>query len=90
MPGETIGQHERFSYVGLEERIPRDHPLWTIGARADAVLRRLSPVFKKMYADGGRPLIPPERLLKAQLLIALYSVQSDRQFCESLSWNLLY
>lgn len=90
MRGETSGQHDVFSYVSLEERIPKDHPLRTIRSRADAALKRLSPVFEGMYASGGRPSIPPERLLKAQLLIALYSVRSDRQFCESLSWNLLY
>ena len=90
MRGDTSGQHDAFSYVGLEERIAQDHPLRTIRARADAALKRLSPVFNEMYASGGRPSIPPERLLKAQLLIALYSVRSDRQFCESLAWNLLF
>jgi transposase len=90
MRGESTGQHEAFSYVSLEERIPADHPLRTIRARAEAALKRLSPLFEQMYASGGRPSIPPERLLMAQLLIALYSVRSDRQFCESLSWNLLF
>jgi transposase len=90
MRGDASGQHEAFSYVSLEERIPSDHPLRTIHARANAALKRLSPLFGEMYATVGRPSIPPERLLKAQLLIALYSVRSDRQFCESLSWNLLF
>lgn len=90
MRGETSGQHEVFSYVSLEERVPADHPLRTIRARAEAALKRLSPLFEQMYASGGRPSIPPERLLLAQLLIALYSVRSDRQFCESLAWNLLF
>ena len=80
MRGETSGQHEVFSYVSLEERVPADHPLRTIRARAEAALQRLSPLFAQMYASGGRPSIPPERLLLAQLLIALYSVRSDRQF----------
>lgn len=75
MRGESSEQHEAFSYVSLEERIPQDHPLRTIRARAETALKRLSPVFKEMYARGGRPSIPPERLLKAQLLIALYSVR---------------
>jgi transposase len=83
-------QHEAFSYVSLEERVPGDHPLRTIRVRAEGALERLSPVFGEMYASSGRPSIPPERLLKAQLLIALYSVRSDRQFCESLAWNLLF
>jgi transposase len=90
MRGDSSGQHEAFSYVSLEERVPADHPLRTIRVRADAALKRLSPLFAEMYAKIGRPSIPPERLLKAQLLIALYSVRSDRQFCESLAWNLLF
>ncbi|HXJ17788.1 MAG TPA: IS5 family transposase [Candidatus Polarisedimenticolia bacterium] len=90
MRGESSGQHDAFSYVSLEERIPKNHPLRTIRERADRALKRLSPLFEEMYAGTGRPSIPPERLLKAQLLIALYSIRSDRQFCESLSWNLLH
>jgi len=90
MRGETSGQHEVFSYVSLEDRVPEDHPLRTIRVRAEAALARLSPLFEQMYASGGRASIPPERLLMAQLLIALYSVRSDRQFCESLAWNLLF
>lgn len=58
--------------------------------RAEAALKALSPVFSKMYAAGGRPSIAPERLLKAQLLITLFSVRSDRQFCEQLDFNLLF
>jgi transposase len=90
MRGDTSGQQEAFSYWSLEERVPADHPLRTIRARAEAALKRLSPLFEQMYASGGRPSIPPERLLMAQLLIALYSVRSDRQFCEGLAWNLLF
>ena len=90
MRGESSGQQDAFSYVGLEERVPIDHPLRTIRARADEAIKALEPMFARMYSDTGRPSIPPDRLLKAQLLIALYSVRSDRQFCESLSWNLLF
>lgn len=90
MRGDSSGQHVAFSYVSLEERIPADHPLRAIRARAEAALKRLSPLLAEMYASSGRPSIPPERLLMAQLLIALYSVRSDRQFCESLAWNLLF
>ena len=53
-------------------------------------LRELSPVFDRMYAQGGRPSIPPERLLKSMLLMAFYSVRSERQFCEQLDYNLLF
>ena len=90
MRGEVSGQHGMFSYVSLEERVRPDHPLRAVKARTEAALKALSPVFSKMYAAGGRPSIAPERLLKAQLLIALFSVRSDRQFCEQLDFNLLF
>lgn len=73
-----------------EERVPATHPLRGIKKLADAALAELSPTFDGMYASGGRPSVPPERLLKAQLLIALFSVRSDRQFCEQLDYNLLF
>lgn len=90
MRGEQSDQHGMFSYVSLEQRVRADHPLRTIKARTETALKALNSVFAKMYARGGRPSIPPERLLKAQLLIALFSVRSDRQFCEQLDWNLLF
>ena len=74
----------------IEERIPEKHPIRAIKALADEALESLSDVFDQMYSSLGRPSIPPERLLKAQLLIALYSVRSDRQFCEQLEYNLLF
>jgi transposase len=76
--------------VQPDHRIRPDHPIRRIKALADGELRRLSAVFDAMYAAGGRPSIPPERLLKACLLIALYSVRSERQFCEQLDYNLLF
>ena len=60
------------AFVNLEECVLAEHPLRTIKALADAALTRLSPEFDRMYADVGRPSIPPERLLKASLLIALF------------------
>lgn len=57
---------------------------------ADTALRELSPVFDAMYAQTGRPSVPPERLLKSLLLIALHSIRSERQFCEQLEYNLLF
>jgi transposase len=78
------------AFVDLEERVPRDHPLRTIQRLADSALAALSPEFDRMYAEGGRPSIPPERLLKASLLIDLYSVRSERAFCEELDYNLLF
>ena len=78
------------AFVDLEERVPADHPLRTIKALADEALTQLSPEFDRMYADVGRPSIPPERLLKASLLTALFSVRSERAFCEELDYNLLF
>ena len=76
--------------VSLESRVPSDHPLREIKKLADAALRELSPVFDAMYAQTGRPSVPPERLLKSLLLIALHSIRSERQFCEQLEYNLLF
>jgi transposase len=79
-----------FSYFSVEERIAADHPLRRIKAQADAVLASMNAAFEAMCAEGGRPSIAPERLLKASLLIALYSVRSDRLFCEMLDYNMLF
>jgi len=76
--------------VDLDARIPPDHPLRTVKRLADRALAELSPIFDRMYAASGRPSIPPEWLLKANLLIALYSVRSERAFCEELDYHLLY
>ena len=82
--GEHAGVHR------LEARVPPDHPLRTIKRFADRALAELSPLFDAMYAADGRPSIPPERLLKACLLISLYSVRSERAFCEALDYDLLF
>ena len=79
-----------FSYFSPETRVPADHPLRTIKVDADAVLASLNREFDELYAEDGRPSIPPERLLKASLLIALYSVRADRMFCEMLDYNILF
>lgn len=88
------GTHERqatmLSIVSPEQRVPKDHPLRRIKAMADKELARLSPVFNRMYSSTGRPSIPPERVLKSMLLIALYSIRGERQFCEQLDYNLLF
>ncbi len=73
-----------------EGRVPTTHPLRRIKTLADKALKELSPVFGQMYADSGRPSIPPERLLKSLLLMALYSVRSERLLCEQLDYNLLF
>jgi len=88
--GSDDKQASIFSIVSPEKRIPADHPLRRIKSLADTILAGMSPTFDAMYSRTGRPSIPPERLLKSQVLIALYSVRSDRQFCEQLDYNLLF
>lgn len=79
-----------FSYVSLEERVPRDHPLRAIRRITDRALERLSPRFGALYVHFGRPSIPPEKLLRALLLQALYTIRSERQLMEQLDYNLLF
>jgi transposase len=80
------------AFIDPESRIPANHPLRTIRQFADAALAELSPQFDELYAaDGtGRPSIPPERLLKASLLMSLFSVRSERAFCEALDYDLRF
>src|SRR5437588_12784075 len=79
-----------FSYIALEERIPKNHPLRGIRQLVDEVLKGLSPEFDRLYAKVGRPSIPPERLLRALLLQAFYSIRSERLLMEQLEYNLLF
>jgi transposase len=79
-----------FSYVSLEERVPPDHPLRAIRRITDRALERLSPRFGTLYINFGRPSIPPEQLLRALLLQALYTIRSERQLMEQLDYNLLF
>jgi transposase len=79
-----------FSYVNCEQRVPKDHPLRAILRIVDAALAALSPEFEGLYAQFGRPSIPPERLLRALLLHAFYTVRSERQLMEQLEYNLLF
>jgi transposase len=79
-----------FSYVNCERRVPNDHPLRAILRIVDEALAALSPEFEGLYAKFGRPSIPPERLLRALLLQAFYSVRSERQLMEQLEYNLLF
>ena len=90
MRGEDQRSEGLFSYVRLETRIPADHPLRPIRELVDAALRDLSRDFDKLYSRDGRPSIPPERLLRALLLQAFYSVRSERQLMEQLDYNLLF
>lgn len=90
MRGNDKQQEEMFSYVSMEKRVPRNHPLRRVRAMTDAALQRMSPEFDAMYACMGRPSIPPERLLRALLLQALYSVRSERRLLEQLQYDLLF
>jgi transposase len=79
-----------FSYVSCERRVPAEHPLRVILPLVDGVLAGLSGEFQQLYALNGRPSIPPEKLLRALLLQAFYSVRSERQLMEQLDYNLLF
>jgi Transposase domain (DUF772) len=74
-----------FSYVDLEARVGKDHPLRTIRMIVNVALAGLSGHFSALYAQLGRPSIPPEKLLRAMLLQAFYSIRSERQVMERLS-----
>jgi len=90
MRGKAESQVTMLSLVTADQLVPEDHPIREIKPMVDNALRELSPTFTDMYAETGRPSIPPEHLLKACLLIALYSVRSERQFCERLRYDLLF
>jgi transposase len=76
--------------LSTEDLIPSDHPIRRIRRVVDAVLADLDPEFSSMYATAGRPSVPPEQLLKATVLMALYSIRSERAFCERLNYDLLF
>jgi transposase len=90
MRGDDREPEAMFSYVSAEQRVPRDHPLRAIRTLVDDVLRDMSREFDGLYARVGRPSIPPERLLRAQLLQIFYSIRSERLLMEQLDYNLLF
>ena len=90
MRGEDRMSANLFSYVDLESRVPSGHPLRAIREIVNDVLADMSSAFAAMYAQTGRPSIPPERLLRALLLQAFYSIRSERQLMEQLDFNLLF
>jgi transposase len=90
MRGDVDDRQPLFHVFVVEDRIRGDHPLREIKRRVDRILTTLSPKFEAAYSHTGRPGVPPERLLKALLLMALYSVRSERQLCEQIDVNLLY
>ncbi|WP_200832254.1 transposase, partial [Cognatazoarcus halotolerans] len=90
MRGQLDPQSSMFHYFSAESRVPTDHPLRGVKTLAERALGAISSELDALYSSTGRPSIPPERLLKGQLLIALYSIRSDRQFCEQLDYNILF
>jgi transposase len=90
MRGDDADQLWMLTALTPDSFVPQDHPIRAIRAIVERALAGLSPSFRAMYAPLGRPSIPPERLLKAMLLIALYSIRSERQFCERLQYDLLF
>ena len=90
MRGDDRQPDSMFSYVSPEQRVPSDHPLRAIRALVDGVLREMSRDFDRLYATVGRPSVPPERLLRAQLLQIFYSIRSERLLMEQLDYNILF
>lgn len=90
MRGEKDRQGSMFSYVNLESRIPKDHPIRTIRRIVDEALEELEPAFEEMYSDRGRPSIPPEQLLRALLLQILFTVRSERLLMERIDYDLMF
>src|SRR5271169_3850063 len=79
-----------FSYLSPEQRVRKDHPLRAVRLMTDEILDSMSPLFDAMYAEVGRPSIPAEKLLRAQLLQMLYSVRSERLLMEEIDYSILY
>src|ERR1700750_2194364 len=90
MRGADSQSGQRFSYLSPESLVPQEHPLRAIRLLVNAALERLSPAFAAIYSESGRPSIPPERLLRALLLQAFFSVRSERQLMEQISYNMLF
>jgi transposase len=90
MRGSQDLQNPMFFVANTEERLAKDHPLRAVKRQADEVLKAMSRDFEAAYSETGRPSIPPEALLKAMLLQALYSIPSERRLVDALNWNLLY
>ena len=90
MRGDVERQTLILSAGTPEQLIPRGHPIRLIKPMVEQALAELSPSFSRMYAKVGRPSIPPEHLLKGCLLMALYTIRSERQFCERLQYDLLF
>src|SRR5487761_1925371 len=90
MRGKPQAQPDFLTVINLNPCVPAAHPLRASKSQVDAVLKKLSPLFDDLYAEDGRASIPPEQLLKSRVLTALYTVRSERLFCEQLGYHLLW
>src|ERR1022692_1916116 len=90
MRGEDHKQAAMYSYVTLAQRIPADHPGRQIRILVDRALERMDAQLEQLYSTTGRPSIAPERLLRATLLMVLFSIRSERQLMEQMNYNLLF
>ena len=90
MRGSDHQQADMYSYLSAEARVRADHPLRAIRGMADQALASMSERFDGMYARTGRPSIPPEKLLRAQLIQMLYSVRSERLLMEEIDYSILF
>jgi transposase len=90
MRGIERSQSSLFSYVSLEERIPKDHPIRKLRVVVDRLLRQMDDKIDACYKSRGRPSIPPYRLLRALLLQAIFSIPSERRLVQEIEYNLLY
>lgn len=90
MRSPDVQQLGIFSYVSVESRVPEDHPIRKLRVLANTILRELDELFNERYAEGGRPSIPPERILRASLLQVVYSIRSERLLMEQMNYNLLF
>ena len=90
MRGTPDRQLSMLSSLSTEDLIPADHPIRRIRKVVDEVLGELDEIFDAMYSTGGRPSVPPEMLLKSTVLMAMYSMRSERAFCERLNYDMLF
>lgn len=90
MRGADVTQGGMFSYLTLEDYVPKEHPLRPIREIVNAALREMDETFAAMYADSGRDSIPPEQLLRGLILQSLYGLRSERLLCEQLGYNMLF
>src|SRR5690349_975408 len=90
MRGKADNQMAMLTSLSTEDLIPADHPIRRIRGVVEVVLADLDADFEAMYSGIGRPSVPPEALLKASVLMGLYSIRSERAFCERLNYDLLF